>query len=98
MPDDTTPHGGEVFHKLPQRARIPDPPPQATDATSEARTDSAARPGAQAIERRPALPEHPVRMAADREDEDADPVVEGGPVTLDELGTGEVSVTRQPGG
>ena len=98
MPDDNTPHGGEAFHTLPQRARIPDPPPQGTDAASKARSDSAESPEAQAIARRPALPGNPATMTADREDEDADPVVESGPVTMNELATGEVSVTRQPGG
>ena len=98
MPDDTTPHVGELFHQLPQRGRIPDPPPQATDPASEARTDRADSPDAEAIGRRPELPAHPVPTAADREDEDADPVVESGPVTADELGRGEISVVRQPGG
>jgi hypothetical protein len=28
MPDDRTPHGGEVMHQPPDRARIPEPEPQ----------------------------------------------------------------------
>jgi len=28
MPDDRTPHGGEVMHQPPERARIPEPEPE----------------------------------------------------------------------
>ena len=28
MPDDPTPHGREVMHQPPERARIPEPEPQ----------------------------------------------------------------------
>ena len=28
MPDDPTPHGGEVMHQPPERARIPKPEPE----------------------------------------------------------------------
>ena len=29
MPEDTTPHGGEAMHELPDRAKIPQPKPAA---------------------------------------------------------------------
>jgi hypothetical protein len=35
MPEDTTPHGGEAMHELPDRAKIPQPKP---DARNEDRT------------------------------------------------------------
>ena len=31
MPEDTTPHGGEAMHELPDRAKIPQPKPGAHD-------------------------------------------------------------------
>lgn len=82
MPDDTSPHGGESMHELPDRARIPKDRPGSLPATD--------------IGERPPLPQHPEPMAADVEDEDEDPVVESGPGVADE--TGKPSVTRQPGG
>jgi hypothetical protein len=82
MPDDTSPHGGEAMHELPDRARIPKDKP-------------GTRPAA-GIDERPPLPQHPEPMAADIEDEEEDPVVESGPGVADE--TGKPSVTRQPGG
>lgn len=81
MPDDTSPHGGEVFHPLPERARIPHGRESAAPAQPAGR---------------PSLPERPQRLAADVEDEEADPVVESGPGVAEE--TGKPSVTRQPGG
>jgi hypothetical protein len=98
MPEDTSPHGGEAFHPPPQRARIPDPPPQATDPVAHGRTDTVQRPDEDTIARRPSLPEGTQTLAADVEDEDADPVVEAGPGVADPAGQGTVSVTRQPGG
>ena len=82
MPDDTSPHGGEAMHELPDRARIPKDKPGGLPATD--------------IGERPPLPRHPEPMAADIEDEEDDPVVESGPDVADE--TGKPSVTRQPGG
>ena len=98
MPEDTSPHGGEAFHQPPARARIPDPPPQGTDVVSAGRADTAGDVGAETIARRPALPEQTRPMAADTEDEDADPVVDTGPGLEDPGDRGVVSVTRQPGG
>ena len=99
-PEDTTPHGGEVMHSPPQRARIPDPPPDSQRQQTADRSDATPLPDPQEIARRPALPEHPVQMAADIEDEEADPVVDSGPGIDDAGGGGKgvVSVTRQPGG
>lgn len=31
MPEDTTPHGGEAMHELPDRAKIPQPRPGAQE-------------------------------------------------------------------
>lgn len=98
MPEDTTPHGGEAFHSPPVRARIPDPPPQATETGIPGRADTAERPDPDEITQRPPLPEHLQPMAADMEDEDADPVVDTGPGLEDPGDSGVVSVTRQPGG
>jgi len=98
MPEDTTPHGGEAFHAPPQRARIPDPPPQGTDTAAASHADSATRPDRDAISLRPALPEHPQARAVDIEDEDADPVGDTGAGLEDPGDTGVASVTRQPGG
>ena len=92
MPDDTSPHGGEAMHPLPDRARIPKDRP---DAARDARGDSAEISKAE-IERRPTLPADAEPMAADVEDEDADPVVESGPGVAEE--TGKPSVVKQPGG
>jgi hypothetical protein len=93
MPDDTTPHGGEAMHPLPDRAKIPEPKPGAQEREYEAE-----RPPRDELplRERPPLPDHPEQMAADIEDEEADPVVESGPGVAEE--TGKPSVTRQPGG
>lgn len=32
-PDDTTPHGREIMHELPERAKVPQPKPGAENAT-----------------------------------------------------------------
>lgn len=90
MPDDTTPHGGEAMHPLPDRAKIPQPKP---GAQPERERD----PGHEqdeSLRDRPPLPQSPPRMAADIEDEEADPVVESGPGVADD--TGKPSVTQQP--
>ena len=90
MPDETSPHGGEALHPLPERARIPAERPGAEEA---GRPDGLSR---EAVSARPALPTEPEPMAADVEDDEADPVVESGPGVADD--TGKPSVTRQPGG
>lgn len=81
MPDDTSPHGGESMHPLPDRATIPKDKPGTLPPTD--------------IRERPPLPDGGSALAADVEDEDADPVVESGPGVAEE--TGKPSVTRQPG-
>jgi hypothetical protein len=89
MPDDTSPHGGEALHPLPDRAQIPQRKPGAGSTERPQDTD---RPD---VARRPDLPARSEPMAADVEDEDDDPVVESGPGVAEE--TGKPSVTRQPG-
>jgi hypothetical protein len=75
-PDDPTPLGDAMTHRFTQQ-KIPDPKPNDEDARpANAQAD---------IDRRPALPEHPERMAADIEDEEADPVVDTGPGIADGL-------------
>ncbi|MDB5752950.1 MAG: hypothetical protein JWP65_3371 [Ramlibacter sp.] len=94
MPDDPTPHGGEALHQPPDRATIPDPKPgQASDEPVRGlpRADRA-EPN---IGERPSLPDEPELMAADSEDEEADPVVDSGPGISDD-DTRKPSVTRQP--
>ena len=92
MPDDTSPHGGEAFHRLPDRATIPQPKPgQPSDEPVRGQPDAQAP---QPIGERPELPGQPQLTAADVEDEDADPVVDSGPGIAQD--TGKPSVTRQP--
>lgn len=94
MPEDTTPHGGEAMHPLPDRAKIPEPKPgQSSDEPVRGQPRGADTPAPEVGER-PELPEHPEMMAADIEDEDADPVVESSPDVAED--TGKPSVTRQP--
>jgi hypothetical protein len=94
MPDDPTPHGGEALHQPPDRATIPEPEPgQPSDAP--VRGQPRADTPEPEIGERPELPEHPEMMAADIEDEDADPVVDSGPDIADDH-SGKPSVTQQP--
>jgi hypothetical protein len=97
MPEDTTPHGGEAFHPPPERARIPEPLPQATDTAAAGGSDTAQGLD-HAAAQRPPLPNATSQLAADVEDEDADPVVESGPGAGDAGRPATVSVTQQPGG
>ena len=92
MPDDTSPHGGEAMHPLPDRAKIPEPKPGAEHEEPARGTPTRDEPS---MRERPPLPDHPEHMAADIEDEEADPVVESGPGVAED--TGKPSVTRQPG-
>lgn len=71
MPTDTTPDPRDM-ERLPEAQQIP----QAKGGTE--RADAAD------IARRPGLPEHPERMAADVEDEEDDPVVDTGPGIADD--------------
>jgi hypothetical protein len=91
MPDDTSPHGGEALHPLPDRAKIPEPKPNQSAEGAPAR----GRADPDTVAQRPQLPGNATPMAADMEDEDADPVGGGVPDTPEE--TGKPSVTRQPG-
>jgi hypothetical protein len=75
MPDDPTPLGDAMTHRFPDQ-KIPTPKPGSPDTDGEA-------PRATDISQRPSLPEHPERMAADIEDEEADPVVDDGPGIAD---------------
>src|SRR6478735_2986513 len=79
---ERAPHGGEALHPLPDRARIPTPP---GDRRHVEPPDAG---------RRPPLPDRSEPMAADIEDEDADPVVDTGPGIDDD--TGQPGVVQQP--
>lgn len=63
-PTDTTPDPRDM-ERMPEDKQIP-----------QAKREIAGKPD---IERRPPLPEKPTTMAADIEDEEADPVIESGP-------------------
>jgi hypothetical protein len=76
MPQDPTPLGDEMVERWPDR-KFPQPKP------SRDRAGAIADATAQDISRRPPLPEHPERMAADIEDEEADPVIDTGPGIAD---------------
>ena len=78
MPQDKTPLGDEMVERLPDR-KFPQPKP-AGERPGVAPQEAAK---AQDIGRRPALPDHPERMAADIEDEEADPVIDTGPGIAD---------------
>lgn len=71
-PADTTPDPRDM-QRVPESQQIPQP-------RSSGSQGSAQGPD---IARRPGLPEHPERMAADIEDEEADPVVDEGPGITD---------------
>lgn len=82
-PNDRTPLGDEMVERLPERNfpqakadELRDKPGRADPAASDTR----ATPD---IRHRPELPEHPERMAADIEDEEADPVIDTGPGIAD---------------
>ena len=74
-PDDSTPLGDAMTHRFTQQ-KIPQPsvPDEGNAERADARSD---------IKQRPPLPEHPERMAADIEDEEADPVIDTGPGIAD---------------
>ena len=72
-PRDPSPLGDEMAHTMPEQ-KFPEPKPGGRATTDEAAPD---------FSHRPALPDHPERMAADVEDEEADPVVDTGPGIAD---------------
>ena len=74
-PTDTTPDPRDM-ERLPTSQEIPSGPPGA----------HAAKGGPPDIAHRPGLPDHPGVMAADIEDEEADPVVDSGPGIADRIG------------
>jgi hypothetical protein len=45
MPDDRTPHGGEVMHQPPDRARIPEPEPEQPRAEDKPAADKSSSGG-----------------------------------------------------
>lgn len=71
-PTDTTPDPRDM-QRVPESQQIPQPGPRAAGRDA----------GSPDIAHRPGLPEHPERMAADIEDEEADPVVDEGPGITD---------------
>ncbi|MBA3772353.1 MAG: hypothetical protein H0X13_07690 [Ramlibacter sp.] len=72
-PVDRSPLGDEMVSRLPER-KFPQPKPGGELPAHGAGPDITSRPG---------LPDHPERMAADIEDEDADPVQDSGPGIAD---------------
>lgn len=92
-PMDPTPLGDEMVRRLPER-KFPQPRPGARSAEEN---DAAEYQGSDAsqpdIDHRPALPDHPVQMAVDVEDEEADPVIDHGPGIAD----GPGSLNKQRG-
>ena len=74
-PVDSTPRGDEMVRRLPER-KFPEPEKPDRSSTED-------RGAATDISHRPALPEHPQPMAADIEDEEADPVIDTGPGIAD---------------
>ena len=87
MPDDPTPLGDAMTHRFPDQ-KIPEPKAGASggegggDSARGAHRVSRDKP-APDIAQRPPLPDHAPRMAADIEDEDADPVIDSGPGITD---------------
>lgn len=76
MPNDSSPLGDEMANRLPE-PKFPQPKPgRESDELSRPATEAG---DASDVSNRPALPDHPVTMAADIEDEDADPVTDSGP-------------------
>ncbi|MBX3585038.1 MAG: hypothetical protein AB7I35_17745 [Ramlibacter sp.] len=75
MPIDTSPHGKEILHK-PSEKPFPRPGDDGDHAHPKAPDPAETRA-------RPPLPTEAQVMAADLEDEDADPVVDSGPGIAD---------------
>lgn len=90
-PLDPSPLGDEMVHRLPER-KFPQPKP-GTDSDKPVGPGAAPPKGGPDIRDRPALPDHPQPMAADVEDEEADPVVDSGPG----IGDGVRSLRKQRG-
>lgn len=90
MANDPTPLGDAMSHRFPDQ-KIPQPEPGPPGATGRAGADEPKRD--RGIAGRPALPDHPERMAADIEDEEADPVIDTGPGIAD----GPASLKKQRG-
>lgn len=83
-PIDPSPHGGEILHELAQR-RFPQPAPgQESDDQSRGLAIADDGKDEPDIAHRPSLPLHPEQMAADIEDEEADPVIDSGPGIADD--------------
>ena len=87
-PQDPTPLGDEMAERVPER-KFPQPKPGREQSSPASDEDAKALD----ISRRPALPDHPERTAADIEDEDADPVIDTGPGIAD----GPKSLKKQRG-
>lgn len=90
-PDDPTPLGDAMTHRFTQQ-KIPDRKPGADPAAGDAGAAAQAKAKAD-ISQRPALPEHPERMAADIEGEEADPLAGSVPGIAD----GMKSLKKQQG-
>jgi hypothetical protein len=81
-PKDTTPHGGEIMQ--PPNRTIPQPKPgEGGDEPARPNADADEAEEEPGFEDRPSLPTHPEPVAADMEDEEADPVTDSGPGIAD---------------
>lgn len=80
-PDDPTPLGDAMTHRFANQ-KIPEPNPNAGEADQDSPAAARAKRSGD-IAQRPALPDRPERMAADVEDEEADPVIDTGPGIAD---------------
>lgn len=82
-PIDTAPHGGEIMHEVPE-PKYPEPKPGQESDEPVRGQPGAPEPGTD-VSQRPELPADPQAMAADLEDEEADPVIDIGPGISDGL-------------
>lgn len=92
MANDPTPLGDAMTHRFPDQ-KIPQPKSGGPGDAANAGRASSADDDKSGIAGRPALPDHPERMAADIEDEEADPVIDTGPGIAD----GPDSLKKQKG-
>lgn len=80
MPIDPTPPGLGIMTKTPEDKKLPQPEEAGNGRDSDIPDP---RDGASEVRNRPELPESTEVMAADVEDEEADPVVDTGPGIAD---------------
>lgn len=92
-PKDATPLGDEMAHSMPE-PQFPQPKPgEGSDEPVRGQPSAGKTESDPDMGHRPTLPEHPEPMAADIEDEEADPVIDSGPGISDAL----TSLKKQKG-